>query len=137
MGWLYGWQTDKKEFRKEMVKSAEWDGPNSTSVVKLDRLVGNNLWLAVESTTKATGESATWVLLCKMQQDQGRWGYKDIAEDMGPVEVNCPISILDACDPPKGDYAPSWRKRVIAYHEKQKALRRAKYASGRARQGRL
>jgi hypothetical protein len=49
------------------------------------------------------------------------WGYKDIDETMGPVELSCPESYLTMCTAPESDYAYQWRQRV--YKKAQKARR--------------
>lgn len=55
----------------------------------------------------------------------GEYGYawKDISEDMGPCEVDCPLSLLDKASPAElvGSYAADWRGRVRAYHAQRKA----------------
>ena len=49
------------------------------------------------------------------------WGYKDLDESVGPVDVGCPMRFLELVPlPPGGDqgYAAAWRERVRAEHAK-------------------
>jgi hypothetical protein len=48
------------------------------------------------------------------------WGYKDMDESQGPVEVDCPLSLLAMVPCPTGGYAAGWREKVRAYHEAEK-----------------
>ena len=42
------------------------------------------------------------------------FGYKDMAETMGPVESGCPAVILDLLTPTQNAYALDWRARCRA-----------------------
>lgn len=37
--------------------------------------------------------------------------YKDISEEMGPCESNCPVRLLDKLSPTDSEYANNWRQR--------------------------
>ena len=39
------------------------------------------------------------------------FGYKDMSEDMGPCEAECPVAILDLLTPTDREYALNWRRR--------------------------
>ena len=43
------------------------------------------------------------------------WGYKDLSEDYGPGQVNCPLSYLDQASEAVG-YAIEWRQNVRRFH---------------------
>lgn len=49
----------------------------------------------------------------------GDWGYKPLTEDMGPVEVSCPLKYIRMVPDP-GGFATDWRKRVEEYHASRK-----------------
>jgi len=50
--------------------------------------------------------------------------YKDMSENMGPRESDCPESILNLLtDPPLNDYAAEWRTRCRANLKKRAGLR--------------
>lgn len=50
------------------------------------------------------------------------WGYKDLEESMGPVDVGCPMRFLELVQLAPGEdphgYRASWRERVRAEHAK-------------------
>ena len=39
--------------------------------------------------------------------------YKDMSEDMGPYESECPVSIIKLLSPTDHEYALAWRKRCL------------------------
>jgi hypothetical protein len=43
------------------------------------------------------------------------WGFKDMSEDEGPYEFNCPLHYLEKASPPEG-FAIKWREKVRMYH---------------------
>jgi hypothetical protein len=72
----------------------------------------------VEIETTIPGGALTldrFIVLYLLVKNNGAWGYKDIDESMGPVEVNCPLSFLDGLSPATG-FATKWRERVKKYH---------------------
>ncbi len=78
--------------------------------------VGNNHWYLMEQI--ATGHHIIGLDLMKgpsKKHGEGA-GYKDISEEMGPCEVDCPLSILDNARAPENAYAYEWRQRVRRYH---------------------
>jgi hypothetical protein len=55
------------------------------------------------------------------------WLYKPLDEFMGPVEVNCPLSLLSIVPEPTDEndshrYARDWRQRVRDFHAKRSAI---------------
>ncbi len=46
--------------------------------------------------------------------DGHQFGYKDLSENMGPYESDCPSSILDLLSPTENAYALDWRARCRA-----------------------
>jgi hypothetical protein len=86
--------------------------------------VGNNHWALLEM---ANGHHVIALDLMKgpsKKHGEGA-GYKGIDEMWGPVEVNCPLSILDNARAPENQFAYEWRKKVRAYHEAKKAKKKA------------
>jgi hypothetical protein len=51
----------------------------------------------------------------------GNWGYKDIGEECGPYEDNCPLSLFELAPLADDDnsYAREWRERVRQYHARR------------------
>lgn len=111
MGWLYAWDT-----RKQLIEHLV-DG-NGVKTLK-HCFKGNNMW-AVQEYTRPTGEVVRFICLYLLRgsnNSRDGWGYKDISEGAGPVELSCPVSYLDMVPDP-GGYATEWRQRVRAYAAK-------------------
>jgi hypothetical protein len=116
MGWLFGWN-DKASLIRHL------NGDNIAGYHKLiaNSVRGRCLWQVLEPVNGNPRFIALYLLSKSGGED---WGYKDIDESMGPVEVNCPLSYLELA--PEGDTAPTgysreWRERVRQYHEKRHA----------------
>lgn len=137
MGWLYssGWPTAsavRDHLREQLTAGG--------SVIKKDALVayGHRYYAAV--TNAKDGKTSVFCALINGDKRDGypSYGYKDMNEFMGPCDVDCPLSVLDAADPldsreawgygpepaprPSGNvqgdgftWATEWRKRVRAY----------------------
>jgi hypothetical protein len=57
-------------------------------------------------------EPGVFGLVVLIDRRNGEFGYKDMGEEMGPCESECPARILDKLsDPPPNDYARDWRAR--------------------------
>lgn len=84
------------------------------------RVVGNNVWQLV--LHKPTGRKLITLDLIAKERGGG-WGYKGLSEDMGPVEVNCPLSLLNKASPVTEGYAVEWREKVRAYHARRKTAK--------------
>ena len=68
-------------------------------------------------------ERKTWAvvfLTSTDSRDYFNFSYKDMSEDMGPCESDCPASILSALSPTDDEYALAWRERCRANIEKKK-----------------
>jgi hypothetical protein len=69
---------------------------------------------AVEKTEIATGNKTVFaviILLNYYKDGYENFGYKDMSEDMGPVESQCPERILKLLTPTTSQYANEWRQR--------------------------
>jgi hypothetical protein len=126
MGWSFKTiETSKKDFVAECLKNCTWSSATTEYAVLKHRVVGNNLWMAVSVTCLCTGLVSKEVMLFLLASHNKCWGYKDVSESMGPVEVNCPEAIIKAVGPTNHPYAIAWRERVKAYHEAKAASRAA------------
>lgn len=115
MGWSfscnsrYGRKAQIEDFRRPGFLAPGYEMLQSQAV-------GNNFWYLCKGP-----DNVIFIGLNLMggggRQNPG-WGYKGLTEDMGPVEVNCPISYLDKASPPRG-YAAEWREKVRAYHARR------------------
>lgn len=125
MGWSFSYFDVGRKAHIESLVDSKHFSEGYTSLAH--RVVGNNVWQAVR---RPNGE----VLICLdliAKERGGGWGNKGISEDMGPCEVNCPLSLLAMCTPAEpGSYAEAWREKVHAYHAKRKAAKAVKPKPG-------
>jgi hypothetical protein len=80
------------------------------SYVIVDEHIGRNVWFLLE---QPSGER--FIVLFLTEGGAGGWAYKDVTEDMGPCEVDCPLRLIEAAGPIESQYANEWRDRVRAY----------------------
>ncbi len=89
----------------------------SLQVVK-STLRGTTYYAACELID--TGKAArTIAVICNVKinpaaRDGLTLGYKDMSEDMGPYNYDCPASILDLLSPTDNAYALEWRQKCRA-----------------------
>ena len=124
MGWLFSCNRshDKAALIEELRRPSRYG--DKQRLIK-STVVGNNHWYVAE-IVDGPDAGKRYIGLDKMQSgypDHG-WGYKDMCESMGPVEVNCPLGFLDLVPEPPEPYGPGWRERVRAYHAERNARRR-------------
>lgn len=117
MGWSFSY-TDRgrKAHIEELTNQAHFS-PDYEPLAH--RVVGNNVWQLV--LHKPTGRKFICLDLIAKERNGG-WGYKGLSEDMGPCEVNCPLSLINQASPVSetDGYAYGWRQKVRAYHAKRK-----------------
>jgi hypothetical protein len=119
MGWLYGWST-----KQELIKHLQEKSSYSKGFRPIKHsLIGNNHW-----TLLRTPEDKITIALELISCDQGQYGYKGISEDMGPTQINCPLSFVNAADDTDSPYAKEWREKVRNFHQRKKS--RPSYSSG-------
>jgi hypothetical protein len=114
MGWLFSprWQS-REELLDHLVSPFRW-GPNF-KIIKSTH-VGNNHWYVCKRS-----DGVVFIGLDMMQNGGNEgWGYKDLCAGDGPVEVNCPLSLLKLA-PDSGGHETAWREQVQAYHARKKA----------------
>lgn len=121
MGWIY---TEKdssmsvKEFF-EMEFSGQYNRVLDCAVVGL-----HTAYVAVESTAAATREPTVGAVVCNLDyapNDRFNFGYKDVGEESGPIEDECPERILDRLSETTYEYALDWRERCRARIQRRKA----------------
>ena len=66
-------------------------------------------WYVYENVPESERE-VFGVVIKTYVRDKTNFGYKIISETMGPVEQNCPISILNELTSTTNQYASEWRK---------------------------
>lgn len=106
--------------QKECDRMCTWDAKDSDgNVISSHRvlksaMVGSTYYAAV--TTERNGEitkvwAAVFLTCGRVKHDGCIWGYKDMAETMGPNESKCPASILALLTPTDSQWANEWRER--------------------------
>lgn len=109
MGWSfsYGW-SNPSDVKRDLLR--DYEGNDRVDVLAhKSTCYGRHWWVALKS--KETGKSFI-VLHLLARGSYGEWGYKDIDEQMGPVDVDCPVSLLDMTTEPTEGCAVAWRARV-------------------------
>ena len=84
----------------------------------------NTFYAAIERKNTETGERhvfAVIFLLRHVPKEHHNFGYKDMSEDMGPCEDDCPERILKLLTPTDSEYANDWRRRCWAKIEARKS----------------
>lgn len=116
MGWSFEiCERSRKDFIASLTGPKHF-GEDYTPLAS--RVVGNNVWQLVHQ--KSVGR--TFICLDLIAKERGGgWGYKGLSEDMGPCEVNCPLSLLDKASESTTEYGTAWRERVRSYHAAKKA----------------
>lgn len=133
MGWSYGWESSAavRDHLREQLRGAGY-------VIVRDALTayGRHYYAAVRyekpgGDAARLGQTSIFVALLNGSTRRDRfgdadphaWGYKDMAESMGPCEVDCPLAVLEAADPAESlytgdslEWAAGWRARVRAFH---------------------
>jgi hypothetical protein len=121
MGWLISYDLTKQQQVAELV--AGWSNEKGGCRFLAHSVRGNVLFAVGQNFVRDEPEKFEdrWIMVCLLRKDRGMgWGYKDMDESMGPVEVGCPLSYLDMAPCPN-EWGQKWRERVRAYHAKRKA----------------
>ena len=100
MGW-YGIFNNGLMTRKENIERAL-----SVNVLK-SAMVGTTYYAACKDSRDGT----VFGLVCLSRLEDGELMLKDMTENVGPCESNCPKSILDLLTPTDNEYALKWRER--------------------------
>lgn len=113
MGWTFCWEMRSRQAMLTYLR-------RSTRLVDHGEVlrstaVGNNHWYLYRN--KETGRVSIGLDLMAGGAKDG-WGYKDLSEDYGPGQVNCPLSYLDQASEAVG-YAVEWRQKVREFHAKR------------------
>jgi hypothetical protein len=125
MGWLFLHECDTKaSVRDHLLRDLGRSNENAERKVLAHRTVGNHLWMAYECIpTDPAHKPIKVVVLALLAQDQGRWGYKDMDETMGPYYFDCPKAVIEAVGPTDNEHALKWRAKVDEYHAQRAAKR--------------
>src|SRR5690606_32777382 len=120
MGWLFSSEWARKEDLVDHILS-QFKEP----YFRIEhRLVGNHLWVVfgarpdTEAWRRMEGKNS--IVLFMMQFGGAEGGYKDVGEDSGPYQTDCPVTLFAMAGPAITQTAQEWRNRVIAEHARKK-----------------
>lgn len=91
-----------------------WEGETTKNEVIKSSMRGSVYYAAVRTTDKTTGHSEVFAAVCltsTRRDGSFNFGYKGMAEDMGPCEDDCPKGILVLLTDTESKYANEWRER--------------------------
>lgn len=120
MGWTTYhatfYKNGKVDRKAEMDNLYTWENDNKKVSVVKSSMVGSVYYAAVkvenkgDKTEEVTGAVA---LTCGTDRRDPyyNFGYKDMSEDMGPCEYDCPTGILDLLTPTESEWANEWRRK--------------------------
>lgn len=118
MGWLYMQSLNGHSGPRQYLDAQfTYQRPDHRSTVLKSALVGMCVYYAaIEHIRTDSGQPEVFAAVCLVRYNprdrEGTiFGYKDMDEDMGPCEADCPESILDLLTPTDRPYAVKWRAR--------------------------
>lgn len=125
MGWMWEPRPPGKSLREILMQKATYEsGPVRSRALDCAIVKLRTAYLAVEyeDTRKGTRKVYGLVfLLGYAPNDPFDFGHKDVDEDMGPCEDECPERILDLLTPTEHPHALNWRRRCRERIEASKA----------------
>lgn len=127
MGWTssYNW-SNASDVKRELLRDYE-NSENIEILAHRSTCYGRHFWMAIK--VKSTGHSFVVLYLLAGGFREG-WGYKDISEDCGPCDIDCPVELLDMTTEPTEGYAVDWRKRVREAAEARKGSQSKSFKPG-------
>lgn len=119
MGWTFTSRekgiSDKQFFQREWGSQAE--------ILESSRK-GMTIYQAIRYTdNNGVVHVGGMVILTQLAKDMYNFGYKDIDEQMGPCEADCPDKILDLLTPTESEYAIAWRQRCRENNANRKRVK--------------
>jgi hypothetical protein len=127
MGWLYMQHLDGHAGPKQYLDAqATYERPTGKSRVLRSALLRMRVYYAAVETITRGGQRDVWARICLVKYNprdrEGMiFGYKDMSEDMGPCEAECPQPILDLLTPTSSEYASAWRARCRETHASRRS----------------
>lgn len=117
MGWLF-YRKPEGPIRAHMDEKLTFTTERGTSRVLRSAVVKwRTYYAAVEEIVGETRR--VYAVVCLLSFTRTEFGYKDMSEDMGPVESDCPKAILDLLTPTDSKYAQEWRERCRSRAERR------------------
>lgn len=125
MGWIFGHRNPgESTIAETFAKIFNYNKPEQKQSGKIIACKSslNVAYMAYEIIDGDRREVIALVCLIKHVKDYYNFGYKDMEENMGPCEHQCPESILDLLTPTTHEYAIEWRKACRDWNEKRKRI---------------
>lgn len=116
MGWTFMRDTGGKSPKAYLDGTLTWENERVSARLLQSARVGSVYYAAVESVYKDGRGRSVWAAVyltksCPRAKDGYTFGYKDMTEDMGPVESKCPVGILNLLTESQNEFALAWRAR--------------------------
>jgi hypothetical protein len=127
MGWLYMQHLDGHAGPKQYLDAqATYERPTVKSRVLRSALLRIRVYYAAVETITGWGQCEVWAMICLVKYNprdlEGMiFGYRDMSEDKGPCEAECPQPILDLLTPTSSEYALAWRARCRETHASRRS----------------
>jgi hypothetical protein len=121
MGWLISHDFTKEEQVADLVKGWEREGKGTKCIAHSVR--GNVLYGVYVPTVQGVEgtEAERFIMVILLRKDLGYgWGYKDMAEEMGPFKYDCPLKYLAMAPTVR---CQEWRDGVLANASRKKATK--------------
>ena len=117
---------DRKAACDKLFRS-ESSGESSKYEVLKSAMVGSTYYAALKRTIFATNtepeRTTVFAVVCLTKidmKDYFNFSYKEMSENCGPAECNCPASILKLLSPTDSDWAKEWREECWKRIEQKK-----------------
>jgi hypothetical protein len=117
MGWTYmkslGGHAGPKRYLDAQLS---FEQPSGRNDVLRSALVRMRVYYAAVEHVANDGSRHVWAAIClvnynRRARDGYVLGYKDMSEDMGPYEAECPVEILHLLAPTESKNANEWREK--------------------------
>jgi hypothetical protein len=127
MGWTWEPRPKGLSLKETLMAKATFEsGPVKSRALDCAIVKFKTAYLAVEHENREKGTKKIYALVFLLGHDPHSvydLGYKDVDEEMGPCEDECPERILDLLTPTEVAYALDWRRRCREKIAARKAAR--------------
>jgi hypothetical protein len=137
MGWTYSQHLDGHAGPKQYLDALlTFERPCGRTKVLRSALVRMRVYYAAVEDVSDDGGRDVWAAVCLVDynrrvRDGFIMGCKEMTEDMGPCEAECPQEIIDLLTPTESAYANEWRERCRKFNTlKAEYARKPRLKSG-------
>ena len=128
MGWT-SWDNEHRStdeiLRGELTWRKHDEATGDRHTIIASALVGTT-WYGALEYVPVVGDRTVIALVVLTSRRGGGFTYKDMSENMGPYEAQCPKRILDLLTEPQSEYARLWREKCHHYRAVKHAKQGAK-----------